>query len=87
MWWNLWVAAMTRWWPQEEWNAHGGASGNVAGYVPRSDEHWWIPAPDLPGWWLRAAGGWAGCYLERTPNGVAGLHFGWGLLAGSSMGR
>ena len=62
MWWNFvgrshdeMVAA------QEEWNAHGGRFGYVAGYVPRSDEHWWIPAPDLPGVRLRPRGrlGWA----------------------------
>ena len=62
MWWNFVgrshdevVAA------QEEWNAHGGRFGYVAGYVPRSDEHWWIPAPDLPGVRLRPRGrlGWA----------------------------
>lgn len=57
MWWNFVgrshdevVAA------QEEWNAHGGRFGYVAGYVPRSDEHWWIPAPDLPGVRLRPRG-------------------------------
>ena len=62
MWWNFVgrshdevVAA------QEEWNAHGERFGYVAGYVPRSDEHWWIPAPDLPGVRLRPRGrlGWA----------------------------
>jgi hypothetical protein len=70
MWWNFVgrshdevVAA------QEEWNAHGGRFGYVAGYVPRSDEHWWIRHRTCPVCGCGREGGWGGPLPERTPNG------------------
>jgi hypothetical protein len=74
----------TRWWPRrEEWNAHGGRFGYVAGYVPRSDEHWWIRHRTCPVCGCGREGGWGGRYLRGRPTAAGwALPFGWGLLAG-----
>ncbi len=39
-----------------EWNGHGPRFGFVAGYVPRGDGSWWMPAPELPGVRLKPRG-------------------------------